>query len=81
MKRLLFILLLTAACTPQERAKEDYRIRQLLPEGCELFDLGEYRQLEQLVVVTCDDRKVTTSSSYNRRGKNSRDRMAAVVIQ
>lgn len=54
--------------TPEETA----RIRQQLPPGCEIRDLGSYGEVSHVVIVWCDGRRTETQSYKQRVGRTSR---------
>lgn len=80
---LLASVLVLAACneaTPEQKTK----LKQMLPEGCIVLEVGEYGSIDNLVIIQCDGKKVTASYTYmhQQNGKTSEvDRAAVYVIQ
>lgn len=54
----LMALALTA-CKPTE--EEVKRVRDELPQGCELKYLGSYGSIDNLVIAVCDGRRTTST--------------------
>lgn len=84
MKKLAFISILAlAACddpTPEQRTK----LKQALPDGCEVIEVGQYGSIDQLIIIDCNGRDVTASYSYmsQSNGKTTEiDRAAVYVIR
>jgi hypothetical protein len=47
-----------AGCETSEEEKN--RVEEALPEGCVLIDLGQYGNIDALVMITCEGRKTTS---------------------
>ncbi len=64
-----------------------HEIRNLenaLPDGCTATDIGSYGKIDNMVIITCDDRSVDASYTYmhEMHGKTSEtDRSAVFVIR
>ena len=74
---------LLAGCKVETEQEELARITSGLPEGCTIFDLGDYRSIDQLVVVVCDGRATVTTQGYmhKQNGKiTETDRHVSVQI-
>lgn len=57
------------------------RIKQGLGEGCVFKDLGSYGKIDHVVMVQCEGKTATTTSSFDRHGKHSRDHNVAIEIR
>lgn len=79
MKFLLMLplLVLLAACEPTE--EEKFRLKNALPDGCEVISVGEYGSIRELIIVTCPNRNVTTTSIILPNNKTTKQ-ISAVVI-
>lgn len=78
---ILASLLFLAACddpTPEEKEK----LKNALPEGCEMIDVGEYGSIDSLIIVKCDGRNVVATYGYKHQsnGKSSETDRSAVFI-
>ncbi len=65
-------------------AEEVQKLEQALPDGCVAHDVGSYGRIDNLLVIECDGRTVTTTYTYmhEQHGKSSEtDRSAAFVIR
>lgn len=71
-------LLSLAACDPTEEEKNN--VRNKLPSGCYLTDLGTYGEIRRLIVVTCDNRKTTTANYIVPSGKSSYQ-LTSIIIE
>lgn len=49
--------------TEERHAAEDERVSSRLPDGCEIRDVGQYRDIDHVVVVYCDGRPTVTTTS------------------
>lgn len=83
MKKALAIgaaLLLLAACKPSE--EEQRNLRNALPEGCVVHDIGSYGEIQRLIVIECTGRMVTTTYTTDLRsnGKVSSRYTSAVFL-
>lgn len=72
----LIVALGACQASPEQKAY----VRENLPAGCEVHDLGPYGGLIQLVVVTCEGRASTASNFGWRSGKTT-NYGAAVWVQ
>ena len=71
---------LQSAIPTQEEIKN---LNESLPSGCTFHDVGSYGVIDRLIIVECEDRKVTSSYGYMRQqnGKLTEvDLSAAIVI-
>jgi len=79
----LVSVLFLAACyepTPEQQQK----LKQSLPEGCTVIEVGQYGSIDSLIIIECEGRRVTASYTYmhQQNGKTSEtDRSAVYVIQ
>lgn len=64
----LIAIITLSSCTEEERAQQRGEIRKQLPDGCQIYDLGQYADIRRLVVVHCQNSQATTSATY-RQGK------------
>lgn len=57
---LIPVVLVLAACepTPEERAK----LNSVLPEGCKVYEVGSFGDIESLIIVKCKGEDVTTAN-------------------
>ncbi|MGA0540691.1 lipoprotein [Neotabrizicola sp. VNH66] len=84
MKRIITALsaaLFLAACETEEEQRD--RINRTMPDGCVMSDLGEYKEIDRLIVIQCDGRKTTTTvgTDIHHSGKFTyRDSFVAVRI-
>lgn len=64
--------------TPEQRQK----LKNSLPEGCEVIEIGEYGVIDNLVIVNCEGRRVQASVMYDRKnsGKTTRVELDAVYL-
>lgn len=71
---LISLLVLTGCFSEEEVAKQTALVNTKLPPGCVLHDLGEFLEIDRLVVVTCDGTATTTTTGAHREsnGKSSR---------
>ncbi|MNX90058.1 hypothetical protein D3C86_1220890 [compost metagenome] len=60
-------------------AAEINTIRQSLPAGCEFRDLGSYGDINHVVAVICDGRKVSSISHIEYHGKYSRSGLTVTI--
>lgn len=75
-------LLVLVACEPTE--EEQQNLRNALPEGCVAHEVGSYGSIDQLLIIECTARHVTSTYSYmhQQHGKTSEtDRAAVFVIE
>jgi len=75
-------LLILAACQPTEEEKQN--LQKALPEGCVAHEVGSYGSIDQLLIIECTARHVTSTYSYmhQQHGKTSEtDRAAVFVIE
>lgn len=63
----------------QPSAAEINTIRQNLPAGCEFRDLGSYGDIDHVVAVICEGRKVSTLSHREQHGKYSRYGLSVTI--
>lgn len=64
--------------------EERQNLERALPKGCVAHDIGSYGRIDNLIVIECEDRTVTTSYTYmhEQHGKTSEtDRSAVFVIR
>jgi hypothetical protein len=81
MKRIFLILIATLAltgCDPS--ADEQAHMREVLPPGCTISDLGSYGDIDHVITVICDGRRTQTQSYEERHGKSHRD-ISSVEIE
>ena len=77
----LSTVLVLAACEPTEEEKG--KLKNALPDGCVAHDIGSYGTIDNLIIIECEGRRVTTTYShmYQQNGKVSEtDRTAVFVI-
>lgn len=69
-----------AACEPTEEQKQN--LKKALPEGCVAHDIGRYGEINRLVIIECNGRKVSAAYSSDTRssGKTSSKYQAAVFV-
>lgn len=75
-------LVVLAACKPTEEEKQN--LQKALPEGCVAHEVGSYGSIDQLLIIECTGRHVTSTYSYmhQQHGKTSEtDRAAVFVIE
>lgn len=62
--------------------QEIYNLERALPEGCTATDIGSYGKIDNMVIISCDDRRVDASYTYmyERHGKTSETDRAAVFV-
>lgn len=79
MKFLLMLplLVLLAACEPTE--EEKFRLKNALPEGCEVTSVGRYGSIKELIIVTCPNRNVTTTSTMLPGHKTTKQNSTVVI--
>lgn len=83
MNRTLFAIsavLVLAACEPSEEEKGN--LKKALPEGCVAHDIGSYGSIDNLLIIECEGRRVTTTYShmFRQNGKVSETDRAAVFV-
>ena len=83
MNRALFAIcavLVLTACKPSEEEKGN--LKKALPEGCVAHDIGSYGSIDNLLIVECEGRRVTTTYSHmhQQHGKTSETDRAAVFV-
>ncbi len=64
--------------------EEIQNLENALPDGCVSHDVGSYGKIDNLLIIECSDRKVSTAYTYMKEthGKSTEiDRAAAFVIQ
>lgn len=64
--------------------EEIQNLENALPDGCVSHDIGSYGKIDNLVIIECNDRKVSAAYTYMQetRGKSTEiDRAATFVIQ
>ncbi len=64
--------------------EEIQNLERALPEGCVAHDVGSYGRIDNLIVIECEGRAVTTTYTYmhQQHGKTSEtDRSAVFVIR
>ena len=64
--------------------KEIQNLERALPAGCTAHDVGSYGRIDNLIVIECEGRAVTTAYTYmhEQHGKTSEtDRSAVFVIR
>ena len=65
-------------------AEEVRNLERALPKGCVAHDIGSYGRIDNLLVIECEDRAVTTTYTYmhQQHGKTSEtDRSAVFMIR
>ncbi len=70
-----------AAIPTQE---EIQNLERALPKGCTAHDVGSYGRIDNLIVIECENRTVTSTYAYKheQHGKTSEtDRSAVFVIR
>ena len=75
-------LLILTACQPTDEEKQN--LKNALPEGCVAHEVGSYGSIDQLLIIECTGRHVTSTYSYmhQQHGKTSEtDRAAVFVIE
>lgn len=75
-------LLVLAACEPTEEERRN--LKNALPDGCVAHEVGSYGSIDQLLIIECTGRHVTSNYSYmhQQHGKTSEtDRAAVFVIE
>lgn len=78
----LIALLMLGACKSDATvARERSNVVRQLPEGCALHDLGEYDEIEQMVVIICEGRDTTTTNTMwmESQGKSATYKQAVSV--
>ncbi|KQS84279.1 hypothetical protein [Rhizobium sp. Leaf383] len=74
MKKILTLSLLGLAlvsCQAEYEAVKRRELREVqakMPSDCQLYDLGDYGRIDQLVMIRCPDSQ-TTTTGYDRAGK------------
>ncbi len=63
-------VLLLSGCSPTDEQR--VRVKQILPENCKIYEVGEYGSIKSLIFVTCDGRNVTTTNGSYQSGKVTR---------
>lgn len=61
---------------------EIQNLERALPEGCVAHDVGSYGKIDKLIIVECEDSRVTTSFGYMREqnGKAVEVDLSAVFV-
>lgn len=66
-----------AAIPSQEEIRN---LESVLPEGCTATDIGSYGKIDNMVIITCEGRRVdaTYTYMYEKHGKSSETDRAAI---
>jgi hypothetical protein len=60
---LAIVIALTGCKVDPERDAE--RVKASLPEGCTIFDLGPYGEIESLIMIKCDGRDTVSTNTHD----------------
>jgi hypothetical protein len=73
-----FALLVLVGCGVSPEQRE--RVKSVLPDGCKILELGEYGQIDELVVVICNGRQTVSTNTYEKHGKTHRTSVAVSIF-
>lgn len=62
--------------------EEINNLNQALPEGCVVHDVGSYGKIDRLLIVECENSKVTSTFGYmqQQNGKSTEVDLSTVVV-
>ena len=73
MKKLILIAALAlAGCNEEHRAYQLDKIKDRLPKGCAVADVGSYADVDHVLVVICDGVNTISTNTSWRSGKISK---------
>ena len=73
MKKLILIATLAlAGCNEEKRAYQLDKIKDRLPKGCAVADVGSYADVNHVLVVVCDGANTVSTNTSWRAGKTSK---------
>lgn len=79
---ILIAAVILSGCNEEEYKKDEAAAKAALPTGCEMIDIGSYKDIKRLVFVVCDERRTETSIGMyeERTGKTTYTREATSVV-
>ena len=80
MKKLALVLVLFLSACVEPTPEEKENLDKALPEGCAVVYDDRWGSIQQMVVITCDGKTVTSINAKTPQGKTSYTH-AVVVIE
>lgn len=81
MKKLILIAALAlAGCNEEHRAYQLDKIKDQLPKGCVVADVGSYADIDHVLVVICDGVNTISTNTSWRSGKTSQSGAVFQII-